>query len=368
MKSFLILPVLIILLLVTGCAKKNILEETGLITTVGFDMASSESILTTMVVLQIDPEAKRNVDILSSSADTSKGSRIDANLKTPKELQAGQLRVALYNEKIARKGLRYFADTMARDPSVSDLIYIGIVEGSAHDTLNHDYKNIPDIGRYLYNQFEQLTEQEQILNPTLQDVQQSLYSVGMDPIIPLVKRKGETIANTGSAILRNDKMVGKLSPYKSFFVKLIRDDFRAGNIELHLDLKNADGKNEKVVTVLDTIKTSSDLKLTDPKIPHIDAKLKITARLLEIRGKIDLTNPKNIKLLEKKIGQKLEQDTLKVIRYCQEKNSDVFGFGEVYRSSVRHSNLTMKEWHEKYKNLEAHVSVDFSLVRTGVTE
>lgn len=360
--------ILWIFILLTGCADRKILEDIGLITTVGYDLAGNNNIRSTMVVLQIDPEAVRNIDVISSEGLTSKGGRLNANLKTSKELQSGQLRVALYNEEIAKRGIKPYVDTLARDPSISDLTYLAIVEGSTKDLLKHEYHNIPDVGQQLFNQIEQLTDKEQISNSTLQEVQQSYYSDGIDPVLPILKRDGELIRVTGNAIMRNDKIVGKLSPDDSFYVKLIRDQYHAGSIELSFEMKDENGKEQKVTTVIDMIVSSRDLSLKDKNIPQFDLKLNIKARLLEIQGDINLTIPRNVKQLEKALNNKIKKEAKKVITYSQKRNSDIFGFGEVYRSSVRHADLSKGKWHEKYKNMTYTMKVDFRLVRTGITE
>lgn len=352
----------------SGCAEKKILEDIGLITTVGYDLEGANKIKATMIVLQIDPEAPRNIDVVSSEAITSKGARLNANLKISKELQSGQLRVALYDEEIGRKGIKPHVDTLARDPSISDLTYLAIVEGSTQDMLKHEYKNIPDVGQHLYNQIQQLTDKEQISNSTLQEIQQSYYSDGIDPILPILKRDGEHIRVAGNALLRNDKMVGRFTPTQSFYAKLLRDQYHAGSVEMNLDMRDINGKKHKVTTVIDTIVSSRDLTLIDQNIPSFDLQLNVKGRLLEIQGDVDLTVPQNITLLEKAINQKMKKEALKVIAYSQKRNSDTFGFGEVYRSRVRHAKLSRGTWHKKYKTMTCNVGVKFKLVRTGITE
>jgi spore germination protein len=352
----------------TSCADQKILEDIGLITTVGYDLEGEKKVRATMVVLQIDPEAPRNIDVISSDAITSKGARLKANLKTSKELQSGQLRVALYDEEIARKSIKPYVDTLARDPSISDLTYIAVVDGSARDLLKHEYTNIPDVGQHLFNQIEQLTDKEQISNSTLQEVQQSYYSEGVDPILPILKRNRENITVVGNAIMKNDRMVGKLTPKESFYAKLIRDQYHAGSIEMTLNFRDVEGKKHKVTTVIDTIVSSRELKLLNQYEPRFDLYLKIKGRLLEIQGDVDLTIPQNMSLLEKAINKKMRKEAIKVITYSQKRDSDIFGFGEVYRSTVRHANLSRGKWHEKYKNMTYDIGVDFKLVRTGITE
>ncbi len=103
---------------------------------------------------------------------------------------------------------------------------------------------------------------------------------------------------------------------------------------------------KEIPIVIDTINSKKNIQLVNKKSPEFSINLKINARLLEVDSMLDLNDPEVILLLEKAIGQKIKEELIRVIQYCKERNSDVFGFGEIYRSSVRNSNLSSKKWHE----------------------
>ena len=89
---------------------------------------------------------------------------------------------------------------------------------------------------------------------------------------------------------------------------------------------------------------------------------------MELRSDIDVGNPKIVDELEKGISNNLKREISRVISIGQKYESDVFGFGESYRSSVRNSKLTNEKWHELFKTMKVNVKVDFKLVRNGVFE
>jgi len=64
----------------------------------------------------------------------------------------------------------------------------------------------------------------------------------------------------------------------------------------------------------------------------------------------------------------MSKEITRIIAHSQEVESDIFGFGEKYRSIVRHSNLTKDKWHEMYKNMKVNVKVKFVILRDGVFE
>jgi spore germination protein len=367
-----ILAVLMVLQL-TSCADPKTLEKIGMITTVGYDKLD-EGIHTTMLILETDPKSMESTNVISTDGLTSKGARIKANQKSPKKLMSGQLRVALYSKEVAEGGLINLADTLSRDHSISDLTYLAVVDGKASDVLGRKYEQFSDPGQYVFKEIEQNIKGETIPSPTLHEMLHDYYSVGVDPILPLIKMENDIISIAGMALLKNDKMVGTITPTQAFYVKLVNDHYEAGNFEMILrngenaSLMKGQDFSSQVAIALDTIKSKSKIQLADQEKNVFDLKISMNARLQEINRTIDLTNPKNLKLLDEKISESMKKEIEELIKSCQSVDSDVFGFGEVYRSSVTHSDLTRKKWHSMYKDMKVNVGVDFTIVRTGVVE
>ncbi len=363
----------ILVVLLSACADPKTLERMGLITTVGYDVTEDGEILATMVLLHIDPEAPQNSAILTAKASTSKGARIKADLKSPKKLQSGQLRVALFSEEVVKLGLINLADTLARDPSISDLTYLAVVEGSTNSLLNQKNTHFPDISQLIYKELDQNIKGETIPSSTLQETMHDYYADGIDPILPTIKGGNGEIKITGMALMDTDRMVGKLNETESFFLKLINDRYQAGAVELIVSkegftIVNQAQSPRELAVVIDTIHSKSDIKLKSKENLEFTLKIQLKTRLLEINQALDIKNPNNLKLLEKKLAEKIKTDVEALIAKAQEAGSDPFGFGEVYRKSVPKSNLTIEKWHKMYPESKVNVDIDFEILRTGVVE
>ncbi|WP_205439608.1 Ger(x)C family spore germination protein [Peribacillus alkalitolerans] len=366
--------ILIFLLIIcTSCTNAKTLEKIGIITSVGYEENKDGKIIATISLLQVNPETSPNVTTVTSESLTSKGARLKANLETPKTLQSGQLRVALYNEKLAKNGFIQLADTLARDSSISDLVYLAVVEGSTKKLLEGTKKS-GDISQIIFKELDQNIRGEQIPSTSLQETLHKYYSAGQDLVMPILKMEGPNVKITGLGVFHDDMLVGKITPNQSFFVKLINDRYKAGNFEMVLNkddypsLPKVKSKSKEIAIVLDTLRSKADIKLKDKEKLDFDLKVKLNARLLEINGGVNLEDPRNIKRLEKSLNEKIEKEIKDIIKYCKSKNSDVFGFGEEYRSSVYRSKLTKKKWHDMYKDIHVNVKVDFSIIRTGIVE
>lgn len=372
MKPYIIGICILLSSILNGCSQPKTLEKMGMITTLGYDLEDNQ-IRSTMLLLQIDPEAQQNTALLSAKAKTSKGARIKADLISPKELQSGQLRVALYSEELARHGIINFADTLARDPSISDLTYLAVVEGSAYELMKHKNDQFSDIGQYIYKELDQNIKRELIPSVTLQETMHAYYSEGIDPILPTLKLVDSNVRITGIALMNKDKMVGKLSPYQAFYLNLLNEKYKAGKLEISVSKKGLPiskdaGLPTDLTIVLDTIKSSSKIKLVNKTIPEFDIAITIQARLLEINQAYELKKPENVKKLEKSLEKKMKKEVNKLISYTQTIHSDPFGFGETYRKSVRHANLNHSKWHRMYKDSQMNVHVNIKIMRTGAVE
>jgi len=191
--------------------------------------------------------------------------------------------------------------------------------------------------------------------------------------MPIISREDELISISGVALFKKGKMVGELPAEDSFYMKLSRDRFQSGTFEALIKNEDVDralmkDPPKEISVVLDTIKSKSDLKLINQSTPEFDLHITVEARLLELNEEIDLGVPKNVAILEKAVSKSLSSEISRVITYCQEVNSDVFGFGNQYRSSVRNSNLTEEKWHEMYQKAKVNVQVDIKITRSGILD
>lgn len=364
---------ILIIILLSGCAEQKTLEKMGLITTVGYDITEDKQILATMVLLQIDPEAQKSSFILAAKSATSKGARNEADLKSPKKLQSGQLRVALFSEDVVRSGLINLADTLARDPSISDLTYLAVVEGSTNKLLNQKNEQFSDISQLIYKELDQNIKGEKIPSSTLQEVMHDYYAPGIDPTLPTIKSDKGIVKITGMALIKNDQMVGKINAKEAFYLKLINDRYEAGAIELQVDkegfeLPESLAAPDKLAVVLDTIQSNSDINLISKENLQYELNIKLKTRLLEINQALDLKNPKYLKQLETKLEEKITVDIESLVKKARDLDADPFGFGEIYRKSVRQANLTTEKWHAMYPNSKVDVKIKFEILRTGVVE
>lgn len=371
LRFYLILLFLPIIL--AGCVEKNILDRVGLAILVGYDLGTEERMATTAAIREVNPEFQSNVEIITTENETSKGNRIETNRKLSKKVVVGQMRVVLFGEELAKDDIHHYIDSLLENPAVSKGMYLAIVEGETAPLLKYKYENIDDIGQHIFRLLEQNIEQEIMISSTLHEIAHDLYMVGEDIYMPIIKKEEDLVELSGIAIFKGDKMVSKLPVEDTFYVKLVAEDFKSGSLEVVLqkeDIPNDLTKNtpDQIPIAFDAIRSDKKLKLVNATTPEFDLNITLKARLTEIYPDVDIGDPKVVEKLEKAISKNITREISRVIAYSQSFESDIFAFGEKYRSTVRDSKLTKEKWHELYKNMKVNVKVDFTILRNGVFE
>lgn len=353
-----------------GCTEQEILERTSIITLIGYDSAEDDKITTTTAIRQINPDLESKVEIQSATASTSRGTRVNIEFKTSKKIGAGQLRVALFGEELAKSGIDNSIHSLKMNPEISNGIYLAVVEGNSNSLIENNYKNITDIGQHIFQLLDQNTQQNYAISSTLHEINRDNTSQVADYSLPMLKKEGEYIEVSGIAFFQEGKMVGSLSSKDSLYIKMIRHNFQGGPLEVSIPSSTlestSENSSEDIQIALDSINSKRKIKLVDKTVPEFDLTITLDSRLIETPSDLRVIDKKALEKLEKEINKKLESEINRIIQYSQEVNSDIFRFGERYKAQVRKTTIDENKWHEMYPQIKVNVKVNTQIVRDGV--
>lgn len=363
---------LICSIVLTGCMEPNYLERIALITAVGYDR-HDDGIEGTVTFFQFDPTKNEVSDTLSTSSNTSKGVRSKLNVMTSHEMVSGQVRVAVYGREIAEEGMFSLVDTLARDPAIGAMLYVVTSDGRAKDIFyNKSATGMMNVGNYLYLMLEQNISCETIVSSTLHEFLELYYDEGIDPIVPIVSHTDDAIFVKGSAIFLDDKQVGEVTLHETFYIKVLKDQFNAGELEIPIKKealnKILKGKSTKpiVYATIDNIESSSSIKLKDEQKPDFQVNVNMEARLLEISTEIQ-SNPNAMRTLEKEVEVVVKEEIEQVLKKLQSMNSDPVGFGSHFIRNGK-VNIGDEDWRTQLKDATYDVQVDVNIYSSGVME
>ena len=368
-KLFLVL--LICCIFITGCAESKVLERISLVTLIGYDIADDEKITATSVIRQINPEFESKVEIQSETNSTSKGTRYKVDRKTAKKIAAGQLRVVLFGEDLAKKGLEQSIHSIMMNNEISTSIYLAVVKGTSKSMLEYQYKDVTDIGQHVYNLIDHNVKQQLSISSTSHEIARDNYSKVRNFALPMLKKEGEFIGIDGVAFFSRGKLVGDLPAEDIAYIMMMQDNFKNGTLDISLDGDIVDGskfEEENLDVAIDSIKTKRKMRVVDPEQKEFNLKIDMNCRLLEIDSSVSTSDPKTLKNIEQAMNKKIQSELLRIIEYSQEINSDIYGFGNQYKAQVRNAKLTEEKWYELFQEIKVNVDVNVEIIRNGVFE
>lgn len=298
--------------------------------------------------------------------------------KLSRQVFRGHRRVIVIGEPLARKGIRDILDTYSRDPNLKLRTDIFIVKGgTAKEFLNTSYplENIPGLGALKeYDQMGSLKEMGLLY------LLISATSEGSCPALPVItiglnpssqegdkqedpsKVNGFRIAGAG-IFDKNLKLVGFLNPEESRILRWVTGNLK--NTMVTADISQENGNAS-----LDVNKLSSKIQ---PIIQGNKIKFQVTltgeGMIRENNTGLDLTQTKNIALIQASLDKHVEKSVIRTITKVQkEYGTDVFGFSDaIHRKNVTQWKSLKNNWDKEFSDAEISVKVNLTARRVGVT-
>jgi len=366
---FSLLPVL----LISGCEPTHVLDETTLITGMGFDLLDHQHIRATITAPVVSSLVRQKDQVVSATGTTLYGIMNSLDLQLDRRPRLGQLRIVLFSEEMAKQGIFPIAGSMDR-VEVGIRPYIGIVAGKSYDLLEASYPAQGNVGIYLYYTIFKNVRGEQLPSPTLHEFTRDYYGEGSDPFLPYIERKGDGINIKGVALLQDDRFVGWVKPDQAFYIKLMRDQFRTGLFQLSIPTKSLGTMNQHMTQkeevtpiVLDTLRSNQHIKLVSSNPPTFEVRAEVRARLSEMRHRANLDNKQVVRMIEREVEKKMEKEMAKLVKLLQKLEVDPIGFGEQYRAQNHLQQLDRQQWRKLYKEAKFTFRVKMDIIRFSVT-
>lgn len=370
--------VLLILFLLPGCLRTNVLERQSIVLALGYDGKKDKNFQVTASFFESARVSKESSRSISVEAATSRSGRMKMDQKLPYELATGQTRVILLDKNIFKFNMVNEIDVLARDPNFGDMISIAIVDGTSQDILTYPYKDFQNIGISLNDILDHNTKLNWVPSMTLHDFTFGRGLSTLELAIPIISRKAEEISLTSLALLHDNQIVGEATPKEGFFLKTLKgtkntpylyesefskEDLHAKKIDRYVNIVH-----DEVKIVFQVIKGIGEIKLKDPSKKTFDANIDLNVNIEEVSQPYEFSEPGAIQTLEQLLSEKLTQDLQQFLDKLRNINSDCVGFGEKYRSQTGNSNKIEAEWGEIFPNTTLNGHVNIKIIRTGIIE
>lgn len=391
-RKLIFIIIIIILITSTGCWGKRELNELSVVSATGVDLEPDGSIRITVIsIMPVGAAGTAGLQRSNAWIGTATGKNIASASKNLGKIATKRLawfhnRIILIGEDLAKKGVGDVMDYIARNREFRYENSILVTKGRATDMLT-----VPaDIEKHL------VTEIDGIIENIKQEWPRSYIDNFKGFLMTLSeKNKGhitgildyyETSQNTfstnredfkkmdlnntklgiayieGSAVFKEDKLVGWLDGQETRGYILLTEGLRAGVITT--DYKDRNGKIS-----LELLRSKSSIK-AQPKENKItmNIKLEIKGSFKTGSGEYDILKEADIEEMERIFAKEIESQVSRTVKKAQkELNTDFLGFGEhIFRNHPGTWRKISDRWDAIFPEIDVNYDVKVRILRTGM--
>ncbi|WHY87741.1 Ger(x)C family spore germination protein [Neobacillus novalis] len=377
----LVLLLCLIILLLAGCWDRTEVNDLAIILATGVDISKNKEIeLSVQVFIPKPAEGGQQGGVSSGSTSSqtlvrsAEGVTIaDAMSRLQEKLTRrifwGQNEVLIIGEKLAKKGIGDQIDFWMGHTDPRERADVFVSMDSAKEVL----ESMPELERDAAKQLSKLVDSQIGVKVTVKDLSEMLTGDSSAAVIPWVAKmspsnlevnEGKNIPFIkGSAVLKGDKMVGRLSDKESRGILWPRNEMKSGIITISL-------KDEKGFVSLNLLRSHNQLI---PKISNgnwsIMVKTDTDLEVIQNTTNLNLLNLKSSKKVKRMVVQEIEErERLTLSKARKKMNADIFGFaGAFHRDYPGTWKRKKNEWSEIFRKVDVTFDTKVNIRRTGLS-
>ena len=354
--------------LISGCWDVEEIDRRDLVLAMGLDAVSDSLIRTTLQIplteYTLPPAAgseskAKKFYTLTAEGHTIIGAAAKEQANSHRTIMTGQLKFVLFQETLAREGVKKHLDYLARMPKIPRSADIYISREPAAQLLEQVpiQETLP--GLVLPAQLESPLKRDQTYPMHLWHFLQRLDDPGVDPYAPVLSYdlKNQTLQIIGLAVFRHDRLVGFLDPEQTRMFGMVTGNLKGGYLELPV--------TEREFIAFRSVNARVKIIPRNTQPLRFKVKLTVSASLIEFPGvPRDLEEP-NFKKIEAQCEAYLKRSSLQTIKLLQSWEADILDFGLEYRNHYQ-PEFNPRTWRQEFKDAKVDVAVDFKISRMGL--
>ncbi|SFL92220.1 spore germination protein KC [Gracilibacillus orientalis] len=371
-------------LLLTGCWSAQELTDITLAKALAIDKDGEDY----KVTIQVLNPGEIAGDQLSTRATISTYSASGRSIfeairkltkSSPRKVHLSHLQLVVYGEETAKEGIGKTLDFLIRDHEVRTDFTIAIAKGLSGDALISILTPLEKIPADKVR--SSVESSEDFWAPTKE--------VKLDELIESISSNGKEAILTGVYLVGSPDEGTKMenTEYSDSPAQIYLDDigvFRGDKLQGWLNEKESKGFNYITDNVTNTIgwvdcndggtisvevfqsNTNMQGSVVNGE-PSIKIDIKIKANIGDVECSLDLSKPKTIQDVQKKLEQKTINIAEASISAAQEYRSDIFGFGNaIRRSNPKKWEQIKDNWNTIYPDLNVDVQAQVEIKKSGM--
>ena len=381
-KRLLAVLLLSLLLCAGGCWNYRELDQLGIVSGVGFDLAPEPGkILLTVQVIK-PGEAKgggggegipssgggggggqtQPVVIIESTGATVFDAVREAVTKFSRKLFWPHNQVLIIGKEAAEQGVRQFMDFEIRDAEPRPTAWVMVTPGKAGELLKIPGKMEKIPAMEIAEMVRAQSATSKAGSFTVHDFVLRLLSKTAAPVATQIRltEKNE-VQLDGTAVFKGEKLAGFIGQRETRGLLWVLGKVRSGIVMV----KSPDNKGQ---VSLEILRTSSKVKA---EVRGDSVRIKVTVSVQSNVGNqnsaFDLSKPETLKILARREEAAIRNEIKAALDKAREFKADIFGFGEaVHRTDPKAWKRLEPHWDQIFTGLQVDLAVKANINQVGL--
>lgn len=372
--------------LLTACFDATELDELAIALLIGIDLEDDKILITAEVInLQYssDSSSSGNVSVkyVQGTGNTVLEALRDITLKFGHRIYGAHTKAIIFGEDLAKKGVMPYMDQLFRARELRESAYVLVAkEAKAYEVMGVSSGLEPIPANYIISLIDSIRYNPKTIDTNMMDFVKHYYHMGRHPIVAILEKRQKKginqtekevgtkdfeLSSIGSAVFKNDTLVGYLSGNDTKALNYILNNVKGGIITFPTPVDS----DETLFSSLSTIKvrTKNDVDFKDGRL-ILKTKITISGYLGEIDGDMDISNYESLEKMAQACSQTVKEGIEMTVKKVQKEfGFDIFGFGHVLHK--KHTEEWRKiegKWDDLFAEADFQIEVVTNIMSSGL--
>nr|WP_275899519.1 Ger(x)C family spore germination protein [Bacillus piscicola] len=371
-----LVPLLSMTFLLTGCWDRTELNDLAIVTAVAIDKAEGSGI--TLTLQFANPSQMGGQQGSEGGGGSGKKPTITKQAEGETIFEAmsfiqqqlsrnifwGHNQALIIGKEVAKEGVQPYVDFFAHHPDPRLRSYVYVSEGKAAEVLRLLPQLEPSSGDIARELAKLKTGMSVTIKELLQMLNSDAGSAALPKVLPIFEENEKGgLQITGTAVFKNEKMIGSIDEEVTRGVLWLRDEIHLAAVKLSPD-------NTEGFISFNLIRSHTKLV---PKIENgiWEMQVNIVAEddIVENQTNLQLTDPQIIQQLEELLGEKVEERIYMALNDVQQElKTDILGFADAFhRKYPAEWDAVEDDWEEKFLEVKVTINSKVYIKRLGMS-
>ncbi|MDF2519532.1 MAG: germination protein Ger(X)C family [Clostridia bacterium] len=362
---------ILVIMLTTGCWNYREVEQLAIVAGVALDKNEDGTLQVTVETVDIrgGTQGTYEPEYIEIEGESLFESNRRAIAIGGKRLYWSHAKAIILSKELAEEDISKYLDFLFRDQEAREDIWILVSKDStAREVLQSTskFKNI--VAFEIDDTMRSQRSLSRFPNIELYEFFDRMFYTNVSPVLPAVcleeQAGGAASKVGGTAIFKNNKLVGFLSEKETRNMLWLRDEVEGG----FYVVDNVMGEGNRVT--LEIHKSKSGIKpIIEDDVLKMKADIRIDVFIVEISGGVNVIENPGREILIKKATESIKADIMSTYKKVQDEyKADIFGFGREIDMHMPYVwNEIKNDWDERFQETELVLNADIRVNGTATT-